>query len=388
MRFYFIFLFLISALNFSCRTTPAISKNHSPKFSQLEDSLQIILDGIVKENGLPGMTMAVVFDESRIINLASGYADLEKKIAMKPTSRMMSGSVGKTFVSAVALQLLEQGKFKLEDKLAQYLGNKSWYKQLPNGEDITIADLLNHTSGMLEYLAQQEFMIDFRADFLKERNPEECIAYVLGKPALHAAGKGWAYSDTNYLLLGLVLEKITGVTYYQLQNDQLISPLHLSLTEPSNGRIFTGMTQGYVGNENFFKLPNKMLTNGEIILDPSFEWTGGGLVTNVKDLARWMKLLHGGKVLKKETYERMIKPKSTSDGQLSEYGYGLGTFIWDRPDGIRYAHSGFFPGYLTQAEYSKNRAYSIAIQINTDEGAQKLTQYISQLEVAIDNYLK
>jgi len=388
MRFFFVFLFLISTLNYSCRTTPAISKNHSSKEIDLENSLQLILDDIVKENGLPGMTMAVVFDESRIINLASGYADKEAKIKMQPNSRLMSGSVGKTFVSAVALQLLEQGKFKLEDKLVQYLGHKSWYKQLPNGDAITIADLLNHTSGMPEYFAQENFLADFKVDLLKKRSPEECIAYVLDKPAVHAAGKGWAYSDANYLLLGLVLEKVSRKKYYQLQNDQLILPLQLTLTEPTNSRVFTGLAQGYVGSDNFFNLPNKMLTNGEMILDPAFEWTGGGLVTNAKDLAKWMKSLHGGKVLKKGTYERMIKAKSTSDGQSSQYGYGLGTFVWDRPDGIRYAHSGFFPGYLTQAEYSKSRAYSIVIQINTDEGGQKLTQYINQLEVAIDDYFK
>ena len=375
-------LLLCSAFIFGQSTSAT-----ADKFVKLQSDLQSTINTIVSSDQLPGMTLAVVFDESQIINLAAGYNDKDQKIKMQPTDRMMSGSTGKMFVSAVALQLVAEGKLKLDTKIKDYLGNKDWFKNLPNGEEITVAHLMNHTSGMPRYIFQEEFLTEIRANPLKERSPEDCIAFVLDKAPLHPVGQGWGYSDTNYLLLGLILEKITGKTYYELLKGRLLEPLKLNLTTPSDNRKLEGLSQGYIGSQNFFGLSEEINVNGLLAVNPAFEWTGGGLVTNVKDLAVWMKFLHEGKVLPDSIYRLLIQPVHMGSGQPYDQGYGLGSFVWSKRNDTRYGHAGFFPGYLTHVEYSKKRQYAIAIQINTDEGSQSLQQYIYKIDEVITKYL-
>ncbi len=339
-------------------------------FPDLREKFQHTLDSLVAADALPGATLAIVLPDGRLISLAAGYEDLEVKKPMPAGGRMFTGSTGKTFVSAVALQLASEGKIDLDRKVAAWFQSEkdAWYHRLPNAADLTVRSLMNHTSGLPRYIFQDAFLNAVKADPMRSWTPQECLSVLLGMAPVHPVGKGWGYSDTNYLLLGLIIEKAGGDTFYNQAQKRLLEPFHLRNTYPSTQRALPGLVQAYVGDQNFLSLPPKTVENGQYAINPQFEWCGGGFVTNVEDMAFWMKWLHGGKVLDPEIYRQLVQPVDFRTGQPATAGYGLGTFVWQTPQGRFLGHAGVMPGYLTQAEYSEKYGFAVAFQTNTDQG--------------------
>ncbi len=144
-----------------------------------------------------------------------GLSDTAAKKPMTPNDLLLQGSVGKTYVSAVALQLVHEGKIGLDDKVEKYLGKEAWFARLPNGPDITVRMIMTHTSGLVRYEFKEQFTTDLTKNPDKVWKPEELIAYILDSPPPFAVGKGWQYSDTNYIVLGMIIERVTKSTYYQ-----------------------------------------------------------------------------------------------------------------------------------------------------------------------------
>jgi D-alanyl-D-alanine carboxypeptidase len=357
-------------------------------YAELESELQDKLNSIVQENQLPGVTFSLWLDESHHITLASGFSDTEEKIPMKPDSKMPAGSVGKIFFAAITLKLILEDKLDLDDKVSFYLGDTDWYSTFPNHADIKIMNLLNHTSGLPRHLFQPEFLEDFIQDPKKKRAPLDCIQSIANKEAVHPVGRGWSYSDTNYILLGLIVEQITGRDFYDLIQEQILDSLDLNLTVPQQSNRIEGLAQGYVGPNNPFGLPKKVLDeNGNMVLDPSFEWAGGGFVSNPKDLTQMVKFIHEGDYLNEDIKAKLKKAVSMSTGQLFDNGYGLGSFVWSKMNDTRYGHSGFFPGYVSHVEYSQNRQYALAIQVNFDGAYAYLQQFLFDLEQIVEGYL-
>ena len=133
----------------------------------LKPALQLKLDEWHKAGSFPGATLGVVLANGESFSLAVGFSDRETKAVMRPTDRMPAGSVGKTFVAATALQLIKAGKIGLDDKIEKYLGREQWFARLPNAKDITVRQLMNHTSGLVRY----EFKVQFTKDLTA--NPEK-----------------------------------------------------------------------------------------------------------------------------------------------------------------------------------------------------------------------
>jgi D-alanyl-D-alanine carboxypeptidase len=354
----------------------------------LKVDLQRKLDDVQKKHQIPGITFSLLFDDAHQFNLASGFSDVENSIPLKVDHKMMSGSVGKIFFSTVALKMIQDGHLNFNDSVSKYLGDEEWYKTFPNHSEIKIENLLNHTSGLPRHLFQPEFLDNFIKNPLEERDPKACIQSISNKEAVHPVGQGWAYSDTNYILLGLIIEKITGTNIYELVKSEFIVPLGLKSTVPSNTLEIDGLAQGYIGEQNPFQLPRKVLdTNGNLVLHPSFEWTGGGFATNPADLAKMVKYVHESSYLSETIKEKLVAAVGMVTGEPFDNGYGLGTFIWSKMEDKRYGHSGFFPGYVSHVEYSKNRQYAIAIQINDDGAYSHLQQIIYEMEQTIDQHL-
>ena len=343
-----------------------------PDFLLLHQKLTDTLEVIIAEQDIPGATAACVLPDGQLISTAAGLADREKQSLMAPGARMLLGSVGKVFVSAVFLQLVDEGKIDLDQKVSGYFPDADWFDRLPNAADLTVRSLLNHTSGLPRYVFDPAFVAAIKADHMRSWTPLECLSVILDKKALHPVGRGWAYSDTNYILLGMIIEKVTGQPYYDELQIRIVKPFYLRNTFPSNTRNLPGLTQAYIGN-NFFELPSdKTITeDGLYLINPQFEWTGGGLMTNVEDMAYLLKWLHTGKVLTPATYEQLIRAVGLKDGQPASTGYGLGTFVWDTEIGKSYGHAGVMPGYLTQIEFFKDKGFAIAYQMNTDLGGLK-----------------
>lgn len=330
----------------------------------LRQKLQNKLDEWHKNGKFAGATLGVCTADGKCFSLATGFSDLEQQKKMKPTDLMLAGSVGKTYAAAVALQLVKEGKINLDEKVEKYLGQEKWFSRLPNAKDITVRQLMNHTSGLVRYEFKDQFTKDLTANPEKVWKPEELLSYLFDTKANFEAGKGWDYSDTNYIVLGMIIEKVTGKTYYDLAKTRLLKPLKLNKTSPQDKRELKGLIQGYAGANNPFGGKDRVLENGWFIINPQFEWTGGGMVSNAEDLARWAKFMYEGKAFDASLLPEMLD--GVSAPMLGkETKYGLGVIIRPTAAGLSYGHSGFFPGYMTDVMYFPDKKISIAVQVNS-----------------------
>ena len=333
----------------------------------LKTALHLKLDEWHKAGSFPGATLGVALANGESFGLAVGFSDREAKTQMKPNDQMLAGSVGKTFAAATALQLIKEGKIGLDDKIEKYLGSEQWFSRLPNAKEITVRQLMNHTSGLVRYEFKEQFTKDLTANPDKVWKPAELVAYLLDEKPPFEAGKGWDYSDTNYIVLGMIIEKVTGRKFYDEANRRLIKPLKLPYTIPQDGPRLKGVVQGYAGPNNPFGGTDAMIVNGKFAVNPQFEWTGGGYVSTAHDLARWAKMFYEGKAFSADLLPQVL------DGVAApmlgrETKYGLCAIIRKTPAGTSYGHSGFFPGYMTDMMYFPEHRVAVAVQVNTSVG--------------------
>jgi D-alanyl-D-alanine carboxypeptidase len=389
LSFIFVYIFFII---YGC-STPLYSTdtNVDETFKQ---EFQQKLDELRQAEGFPGVTAGIVLPDGQSMSFASGFADVEAKVKMNPHARMLSGSIGKTYVAAVALQLIKEKKFSLEDKISLFFKDENWFPHLPNAQNITLNMLMNHTGGLPRYVFKENLWIQLKQSPDKVWTPEERIALILDDKPLHPAGKGWAYSDTDYILVGMIIEKVTGHTYYEELNKRILQPHGLKFTSPSDSRRLQGLVPGYTGDGMPpFKLPGKMMQNGVYMINPQFEWTGGGLITTSTDLAKYVKLLMEGKIIPEECLELMKKAVNPKTGKPATSGYGLGLEVYQTTDGVTYGHRGIMPGYLSIMEYVPQYKFSAALQINCDQFSGKLNtkktrnDYLATLKPIIIKYL-
>ena len=348
-------------------TAPAQKPVAAVGTNVLKKELQLKLDEWHKAGKFPGATLGVVLANGESFGLAVGYSDRDAKTPMKPDDRMLAGSVGKTFAAATAFQLVKEGKIDLDAKIEKYLGKEPWFDKLANSRQITVRQLMNHTSGLVRYEFKETFTNALTANPMKVWTPEERLAYLFGEKPPFEPGAGWDYSDTNYIVLGMIIEKVTGKKFYDEANRRLIKPLKLSDTIPQEGPVMKGVVQGYAGTPNPFGGKDAMIENGKFVINPQLEWTGGGYASTSQDLARWAKLMYEGKA-----YDPALLPQ-VLDGVAApmlgkETKYGLGVIIRQTQAGRSYGHSGFFPGYLTDMMYFPDERIAIAVQVNTSVG--------------------
>ena len=329
----------------------------------LKKEIQLKLDEWHKAGKFPGATVGVVLPDGESFGLAVGFSDRDAKTPMRPDDRMLAGSTGKTFAAATALQLVKEGRISLDDKVEKYLGSEAWFARLPNAKDITIRQLMNHTSGLVRYEFKDQFTKDLTASPDKVWKPAELVSYLLDEKAPFEAGKGWDYSDTNYIVLGMIIEKVTGKRFYDEANRRVVKPLKLSNTIPQDSPRIKGLVQGYAGANNPFGGKDAMITDGKFAINPQFEWTGGGWAPTSEDLARWAKMMYEGKAFDPSMLPVML------DGVPAKLGrdvkYGLGVIIRPTAAGTSYGHSGFFPGYMTDMMYFPDKKIAVALQVNT-----------------------
>ncbi len=326
---------------------------------------QRMLDSLRTQLGFPGATLGIALPDGRTIALATGMAYTARREAMRPDHRLLQGSVGKTYVAAVALQLVGEGKLDLDAQVERYLGHPPWFARLPNARDITVRQLMNHTSGLVRYEFNPVVADALRRDPYRVWTPEARLAVLLDTEAKFAAGQGWEYSDTNYIVLGMIIERLTGATYYDEMRRRLLVPLALTSTIPSDRPELPGVANGYAGPKNDLGGYDASVVNGRMAVNPQFEWTGGGVASTAVDLARWGKAMYEGRAFDAALLPRML------DGVPARLGpnarYGLGVIIRQSPHGETWGHSGFFPGYATELVYLPDAKVAVAIQVNVTD---------------------
>lgn len=350
---------------FAAVASPALGQN---VHAALQTRLQLKLDSLHTAGRFPGATFATALPDGSIIAVATGMSDTALKLKMKTTDLMPQGSVGKTYVSALAMQLVHDGTLDLAAPISKYLGPEPWFGRLPNSASITVRQLMTHTSGLVRYEFNEKFTADLtKAPADKVWDPRDLIAYIFDTPPPFKAGEGWDYSDTNYMVLGIIIEKLTGKKMIDEIQRRLIVPMKLAQTVPNAAPRVPGIVQGYAGPNNPFGGNDAMLTNGAFTFNPAFEWAGGGWSSTTSDLARWGKALYEWKA-----FDASLAPRFL-DGAPARLGpntkYGLGVIIWPESPaapslGGAIGHSGFFPGYQTEMRYYPALKFAVALQIN------------------------
>lgn len=335
--------------------------------------VQARLDKAISEYALPGATAAIVTDDGQSVSFSAGFADKEISRAMSTETRMMSGSIGKMFAAAVAVSLVKDGLLELDAPISKWLGETSEYSALPNYRKITVRMLLNHSSGLIDHVYLDSFWDATKAR-IKDPDfaftPPEMIAFGYGSKPYFEPGKGFHYTDLGYLLLGLVIEKAGGKSYYTLLQERFLYPLGLTFTGPSDGRIFNGLAQGYLAGTNpLLGDVGTVLADGVFRINTRSEWTGGGLVTNAGDLAEWAWDIFEGRTRLGTEYAHMMVSKPVESGKRGRYGFGV--YVFDTEFGPLYAHGGWFMGYKSYVGYFPNCHVSAAIQINSEHVGDK-----------------
>lgn len=334
------------------------------------------LEAFLAAGHVPGVSAGVACAGGNL-SLAAGVRQRGRSEALEPTDLLCAGSTGKTFVAAVVLQLVQEGKLSLAELAGERLGGEEWFERLPNASELTVENLLLHRSGLPRYEFQPEFVRDLVAAPDRVWRPADLLAYVLDHAPEVAADQGFAYSDTNYIVLGMLVESVTGATLYDEVQRRLLGPLQLDHVRPQDGRRIPGLVQGHAGAHDPLGFPELVIEDGLFFSNPQFEWAGGGFVSSGGDLARWALALYAGDVLKPEMRARMVQGKPAPELGRG-VAYGLGAIQWETPHGPAWGHEGFFPGYMSCMCYWPRHGLAVAVQVDTSD-FQDLPQPLGRL---------
>ena len=330
-----------------------------------ENQLTRTLEQLRVEQDLPSLS-AAIRNDAGVVASAVGLADVEQKLPQSVLLGMPGGSTGKSFVAATAMRLVEEHAIELSDPISLYVGQRSWYKSLSGADEITIEHLLTHTSGIPDHVDDFDFAWDlFWRRIQSQRNlyqPHELIEFILDDGLQFEPGTDYQYTDTGYLVLGLVLEAATDLTYFELLENYVLQP-HQLAARPADNDMMADVSQGYVNTTLLTLLGGfngPLIADGVMQIHPRSEWTGGGLVNTPTVLTQFYHKLANGEIVAAQTYQQMIDGGLRSGERGWHYGYGL--YV----NGDVVGHGGWFPGYSTNARHFTSDNVTIAVQSNTD----------------------
>lgn len=324
-----------------------------------------------------GITVAVALADGTILHYAHGMADTKAQLGMTSRALMPTGSIGKSYVAALVLTMVADGLLELDAPIAPWFANSNWFYRLPNYNLITLRQLLNHSSGLIDHVFDTgtKFLKYLKKKFSTNQAtlpicPLDLVQFALDQEPLFSPGQGFHYSDTSYILIGMIIEKASSVSYFQQLKQRILMPHQLNDTLAFDRCNIIGLVQGYTQqSQRLFAMPEQMLVENSLAIHPSLEWTGGGLVSTAIDLVRWAKLLFEAKVIDSHLLNEMLTsiavPTQAATNEPS-YGYGLGINISPSKYGNCYHHDGFFPGYKSVLTYYPTAKIALAMQANTD----------------------
>ena len=296
---------------------------------------------------LPGMAVVVLRDTTTVLAREYGYADVAKRRAVDARTVFQLGSISKQFLAALVVALAGDGALSLDDPVTRHV---SGLTHVP--PSLRVRHLLTHTSGLRE-LFQLPGALEAFDDLSRTR--QELATAVSNAPVDFAPGSRWSYSNTNYTLLSMLVERMTGQPYEQAIVTRLLEPAGLrSLRACRSIPDGPDDALGYVwdGARNIPAAPENM------------EWIrgDGGFCGTAADLARWMHLLSSGGIIPAQRYAMMTEPARLDSGMAVDYGFGLALA---RPDGGRkISHGGAMRGYSAQAAHYPDRSTTVVVLTN------------------------
>ena len=341
----------------------------------LPERLQTVLDGWQTEYNITGVTMAIAGPEFDMIELAAGLNNVAEGVEMTPDRPILISSLTKTYVATMVLQLVDEGELSLDDTLSQ------WFPDFPNANLITIRQLLGHTGGATEYETTEfrthlaEVSLERHANNGPGFAPQELIDASSGLESSFPPGTSFGYSNTNYVLLGRIIEEVTGDSLHVNLRSRLFSPQGLQNSYlagaepvpqdwgPGYATVFAelfGVTDGV------FVLDEQMST-----LIASTAWAAGAIVATAGDVVQFQQALAHDEYLRPATLAQMNALSPVTDSFLDElgftgYGAGLGIFMYPFTDpiGPGFGYSGGEPGYSSLMMTFSDHDISVAILVN------------------------
>jgi D-alanyl-D-alanine carboxypeptidase len=327
---------------------PAVSASPGERLGRAADA--------AVEAGVPGVAV-YVRDQNRTTVVTRGYDDLEAKRPMSVGDRFRIGSVTKTFVATIVLQLVDEGKLSLNDSVEKWLPGV-----VPNGSAITIRQLLSHRSGLFDYVRDKRILAPYLQGHLDHVwTPLQIVRMATKHKPLFAPGAPGkqSYSNTGYVLLGLVIEKVTGRPLAEELNTRIFRPLGLKHTTfPASPKLPGHRAHGYT----------KVLgpTPVDITeISPSLFGAAGGIFSTPADVARFYRALFQGRLLPRQLIHEM-EAREGRDADHPELLYGLGLYRQPLSCSLVWGHNGDTPGYNINAFNSADGVRQIVIAINTD----------------------
>jgi CubicO group peptidase (beta-lactamase class C family) len=281
----------------------------------------------IQTQQIPGLSLAVIRNGEIVLARGYGMANVEHQVPVKPETIFQSGSMGKQFTATAVMMLVEEGKISLDDKITKYFtdGPESWNK-------ITVRHLLTHTSGMTDY--PDDF--DLRRDYTED----ELVGRVKTIPLAFQPGEKWSYSNLAYVMLGVLIHKVSGKFYGDFLQERIFKPLGMSTARViSEADIVPNRAAGY-------RVVNGQLKNQDWV-SPSLNTTAdGALYLTVYDMAKWDAALYTEKLLKRASLDEMWTPVKLNDGKTHPYGFG---WALGQVHGHRIVeHGGAWQGFKSQ----------------------------------------
>jgi D-alanyl-D-alanine carboxypeptidase len=310
---------------------------------------------------------------------SAGLVELQGKVAMRPTDRVRAGSILKTFLATVVLQHVEEGALSLDQTLPQLLP-PAVTGRVANADRISLRMLLNHTSGVPDWVTGEVEML-VAGDPARVWSTDEALDIAAGLPGEFPPGSQWSYSNTNYTLIGLVLDRLGGGTWREQVRARVLDRLGLKFTQlplPGERTITSEFAHGY---QDVDGTPLDLST-----VDPSMAGASGGsaMVTTTQDLARFLEALLAGRLFQRAaTLEAMTTMMDAPDPSGLPHRYGLGLESYDLPGSPTIiGHSGGAPGYATMMFRIPSRDTTLVTSVNTsDMFANALQLLIPSLNV-------
>lgn len=354
---------------YSCNLSFSDNSTVHPKRVRFENAMNKLAQVV------PGVQASVRSVDGNIWTGSQGLIDIENEIATEKCSRYLVGSVSKIFISTLILQLQEEGILSIDDPIENWLESELVDK-IENANQVTIKNILMHTSGIKEYIGAQ-FQIDRLNNSKLLLTPTQKLKYIFNKSADFAPNTRYGYSNTNYVLLGLIIEKALGISLDKAVKLYITDVVRMRNTKmgTSQDPIPSGTSRPYLNQSNgqFIDVMNFALSDAA---------TGdGGIISNTQDLLLFIESIVNNTLISSISYDQMLSNKIEIK---TNKWYGLGIEQENKDNGFRIAHSGGTEGYISFLMHYPDSNVTVAVCLNSssenEEVLNKIISFLNEIQ--------
>ena len=328
---------------------------HPPLTPAQLTSIDTFVSSEMQNEHIPGLAVGIYSRGTILLTKGYGLSNVELSVPVKPETLFQSGSVGKQFVSAAIMMLVEEGKLSLDDSIVKYFPDApdTW-------KPILLKNLLSHTSGLAEYESGNRIKPGGPFYLRMDYTEDELVKKVEALPIENPPGDKWNYRNTNYLLLGILIHRVTGTPYADFLTQRIFKPLGMSSTRlMSDADIIPNRAAGY-------EMSGTELKN-QAWVSPTFNSTADGtLYFNVLDLAKWDEALYTTHLLKQTSLDRIWTVYPLNDGKPNPAGYGFAWFINEQNGHKRIEHGGAWQGFTCDISRYPDDSITVVVLTNLD----------------------